>query len=190
MTVAAPTRTWDILGLIASLALCYAVMALAGIATAATVGTWFQSLNQPVFRPPDWLFAPVWFALYTLMAVAAWRVWRVGGISGARTALSLYGVQLGLNLVWSFLFFGFTMIGLAFVEILLLLVAVVATAVAFKRIDGWAAAMLVPYIAWVSFASLLNGSLWVLNCTTSSKSRSRSRSRRAATGRRRRARRA
>ena len=158
-----PSRTWDILGLIASLALCYAVMALAGIATAATVGTWFQSLNQPAFRPPDWLFAPVWFALYTLMAIAAWRVWRIAGFSGGRTALALYGVQLGLNLVWSFLFFGFTMIGLAFVEILILLAAVVATAAAFKRIDGWAAVMFVPYIAWVAFASLLNGSLWMLN---------------------------
>jgi len=138
-------------------------MVLAGIATAATVGTWYQGLNQPAFRPPDWLFAPVWFALYTLMAVAAWRVWRIAGFSEGRAALTLYGVQLGLNFLWSFLFFGFTMIGLAFAEILILLVAVVATAAAFKRIDGWAAAMLVPYIAWVSFASLLNGSLWVLN---------------------------
>lgn len=163
MTAHTQNRTRDMLGLIVSLALCYAVMAVAGIATAATVGTWFQALVQPSFRPPDWLFAPVWFVLYTLMGVAAWRVWRIAGFSGARTALTLYAVQLGLNFVWSFLFFSFKLIGPAFVEILVLLVTVVLTAIAFRRIDGWAAVMLVPYIAWVSFASLLNGSLWVLN---------------------------
>ena len=163
MTARTQNRTRDILGLIVSLALCYAVMAVAGIATAATVGTWFQALVQPSFRPPDWLFAPVWFVLYTLMGIAAWRVWRIAGFSGARRALTLYAVQLGLNFAWSFLFFSFKMIGPAFVEILVLLVAVILTAIAFRRIDGWAAAMFVPYIAWVSFASLLNGSLWVLN---------------------------
>ncbi|MGI9413658.1 MAG: TspO/MBR family protein [Hyphomicrobiales bacterium] len=157
------SRRTDLLGLAASLLLCYALMVIAGIATAASVGTWFQTLNQPPFRPPDWLFGPVWFVLYTLMGIAAWRVWRIAGFSGARPALTLYGVQLALNFAWSFLFFGFRMIGLAFAEILVLLALVIATAIAFHRIDGWAALMFVPYIAWVAFASLLNGSLWVLN---------------------------
>ena len=131
--------------------------------TSTSVGTWYQQLRKPSFNPPDWVFAPVWTTLYIAMAVAAWRVWRERGVQGARFELSLFATQLTLNLGWSILFFGLRQIGGALVEILILLAAIVATALAFRRIDGIAALLLVPYIAWVAFATLLTAALWWLN---------------------------
>jgi tryptophan-rich sensory protein len=97
------------------------------------------------------------------MAVAGWRIWRRAGFSQERQAFALYGVQLVLNLTWSFLFFGLQQIGLALLEILLLLVAIIATTIAFWRIDKIAGLLFVPYMLWVSFATVLNSSLWLLN---------------------------
>jgi tryptophan-rich sensory protein len=156
-------RTRDLAGLAAFLALCLGIGALGGWATAASVGTWYQTLAKPACNPPDWVFGPVWTVLYVTIALAGWRVWRRHGIAGARRGFTAYGAQLALNLAWSFLFFGARAIGLAFAEILLLLAAIVVNAVLFwrkDRIGGW---LLVPYAAWVAFASLLNGALWRLN---------------------------
>ena len=123
-------------------------------------GEWYAALNKPDWNPPAWLFGPVWTALYVGMAVAAWIVWRR---SHDMRAMGLYGIQLGLNAVWSPLFFGLKIPGLAFVEILLLLGAVIITASIFARHSRAAALLFAPYILWVSFAAFLNFTLWRLN---------------------------
>ena len=158
-----PPRTRQVLGLIALVALCLAVGAIGGAVTDTTVNTWYQTLRKPPFNPPNWIFAPVWTALYIAMAVAAWRVWRRHGLRGAPSAMILFAIQLALNLCWSILFFGFRQIGLALVEIGLLLAGIFATALAFWAKDRFAAYLLVPYAAWVSFATVLNAALWRLN---------------------------
>lgn len=139
-----------------------AVSALGGWATSASVNTWYPTLVKPAFNPPDWIFAPVWSALYLMIAVAGWRVWRRGG-GEARLALTVYAVQLALNLSWSFVFFGARLIGPALVVIAALLAAIVVNAALFWRLDRVAGALLVPYAAWVSFAAVLNAALWRLN---------------------------
>jgi tryptophan-rich sensory protein len=153
----------ELLVLGAFLLLCLGIGALGSIATARSVATWYQGLVKPTFNPPDWLFAPVWTALYVLIAVAGWRVWRRRGLSGARLEFAAYAAQLALNLAWSFIFFGQRMIGAALVEISVLLVAIAMNAVLFWRIDRLAGWLLAPYAAWVAFACLLNFALWQLN---------------------------
>ncbi len=157
------TRVGDLLGLGAFVALCLAISAIGGWVTADSVGTWYRTLQKPVFNPPDWVFAPVWTLLYLMIALAGWRVWRSRGLAGARAAMAAYAAQLALNLAWSFLFFGGRMIGIALVEIVLLLAAIVVNAVLFWRIDRLAGWLLAPYAAWVAFACMLNFALWRLN---------------------------
>ena len=148
----------------AALVVCIIVTFLApALGAWAMPGEWYAALRKPSWNPPSWLFGPVWTALYLMMATAAWLVWRRGGCSGQRRALTLYLVQLVLNAAWTPLFFGLKMPGIAFAEILLLLAAVVTTAFAFRRVNKAAGALLVPYIAWVSFAGFLNFTLWRLN---------------------------
>jgi tryptophan-rich sensory protein len=151
------------MALVAFIALCLAVAAVGGAVTATSVGTWYAGLAKPSFNPPDWLFGPVWTALYLMMAVAAWRVWRARGLADARAALGLWALQLALNLVWSFVFFGARMIGAALAEIVVLLLAILATLALFWRIDRAAGWLMVPYAAWVGFATLLTAALWRLN---------------------------
>ncbi len=129
----------------------------------AMPGEWYASLRKPSWIPPSWIFGPVWSALYLMMATAAWLVWRRGGWDIQRRPLVVYGVKLILNAAWPPLFFGLKMPGLAFAEILLLLAAIVLTALTFARVSRPAALLLVPYIAWVTFASILNFTLWRLN---------------------------
>lgn len=121
---------------------------------------WYEALNKPSWNPPPWVFGPVWTALYLGMAVAAWRVWQ---LPNARAPLGLFLAQLLLNAAWSPIFFGLHSPGAAFVEILCVLLTVIATGVAFYRRDRVAGLVFVPYVAWVSFASVLNGALWWLN---------------------------
>jgi benzodiazapine receptor len=148
----------------AALAVCLAVTFLApALGVWAMPGEWYASLRKPSWNPPSWIFGPVWTALYLMMATAAWLVWRRGGWAAQRRPLTLYLVQLALNAAWTPLFFGLKMPGLAFVEILLLLAAIVVTAFAFRRASLAAALLLVPYIAWISFAAFLNFTLWRLN---------------------------
>ena len=153
----------EVVGLVGFLAVCLAVSAVGGAITATSVDTWYPLLEKPPFNPPDWVFAPVWVALYILMGIAAWRVWRLRPREGVRTALVVFAVQLALNLAWSFLFFGLQRIDLALIEIEILLGAIVANMILFWRIDRWAGALLVPYLLWVLYAILLNFSLWLLN---------------------------
>lgn len=155
-------RARDAVALLGFVALCLAVAAAGGAVTATSVGTWYAGLAKPSFNPPDWVFGPVWTALYLMMAVAGWRVWRKRS-AGARLALGAWALQLALNLFSSLVFFGLRSIGAALAEIAVLLAAILATALLSWRIDRVAGALLVPYAAWVAFAALLNAALWRLN---------------------------
>lgn len=124
---------------------------------------WYDSLQKPDWNPPNWLFGPVWTTLYTMMAVAAWLVWKNRPLSESKLALGIFVIQLFLNGLWSQIFFGMQEVGWALAEIILLLVAIVATTYLFfqkERLAGW---LMIPYIAWVSFAAVLNGAIWWLN---------------------------
>ena len=157
-----PSPLHKITGLMLSLALAFGVAAIGGWVTAGSVSTWYPGLAKPSLNPPDWIFGPVWTALYALMAVAAWRVWWSLGTLRHR-ALAFYGVQLALNLLWSILFFGAHRIGWALIEIAILLAAIAATTIAFWRIDRLAGLSFTPYVAWVAFAGMLNAAIWRLN---------------------------
>ncbi len=153
----------DILGLVGFFIVCFAIAGIGGAVTAGSVDTWYRTLDKPSFTPPDWVFGPAWSILYAAMAVAAWRVWRRTGFTGGRTALTLFAVQLLLNAAWSILFFGGHYTGLALADILLLWLAIVATAFAFWRIDRVAGFLFVPYVLWVGYAAALNLTIWLLN---------------------------
>jgi tryptophan-rich sensory protein len=153
----------NLIALAGFVALCFAVAAAGGAATATSVETWYAGLAKPAFNPPDWVFGPVWTALYLMIAFAGWRVWRRRGKSGAWLALGVWGLQLFLNLSWSLVFFGARMIGAALAEIVVLLAAILVAAALFWRIDRVAGALLVPYAGWVGFATVLNAALWRLN---------------------------
>ncbi len=153
----------EFLGFAAFLALCLAASAVGGVATASSVGSWYPTLATPPFNPPNWIFAPVWTTLFFMMAIAGWRVWRRSGLRGARSALTLFALQLVLNMSWSIVFFGLRSIGAALIEILVLLLAILATTVVFWQRDRVAGMLFIPYIVWVSFATVLNAALWRLN---------------------------
>lgn len=142
---------------------CFAAAGLGSLATAAQVapGGWYASLDKPFFTPPSWLFGPVWTTLYLAMAVSGWLVWRKRGLAG--TAMALFFIQLALNTLWSILFFGLESPGLALIEIAVLWTAILLTIRAFGGISRPAALLLVPYLAWVTFATLLNAGIWLLN---------------------------
>lgn len=154
-------RRWFVL--LGFLLVTFVAAGIGGAATGSSVTTWYPTLHKPSWNPPGWVFGPVWSTLYVLMAVAAWRVSRHTEMPGRRHALAWYFGQLALNALWSCLFFGLRNPGLAFVEILVLWVALIVTLVKFARIDRLAAALWLPYLAWVSFASVLNGTVWWLN---------------------------
>jgi tryptophan-rich sensory protein len=142
------------------LLLCFAAASFGAL---FTPGDWYAALKKPAWNPPGWIFGPVWSALYTLMGVAAWLVWRRGGAAAQRRPLGLFLAQLALNATWSPLFFGLHQPGLAFAEIVLLWLAIAWTLTAFWPVHRTAACMLVPYLAWVSFAAALNFKLWRMN---------------------------
>ena len=148
-----------------SLVLCISIpLAVGGLAGFATrdeaKGGWYASLTKPAWTPPGYVFGPVWTILYVLMGVASWRVWRAGGRA---VPLALYAVQLALNLAWSLMFFKAHDLRWAMLDILALLGVLVATTSAFYRVDRTAGNMLVPYVAWVGFATALTGSLYLAN---------------------------
>lgn len=157
------THAAEIVGLVLFLALCLGIGALGAAVTATSVKTWYAALAKPSFNPPDGVFGPVWTVLYILMAIAAWRVWRVADREMVQGALTLFALQLALNLGWSVVFFGLERIGPAIAVVVVLDVAVVATALAFRPLDRIAALLLVPYMLWVGFATVLNIAIWRLN---------------------------
>jgi len=150
------------LGLAGWLLLTLAAAAVGAIAS-ADAGAFYQQLSRPPWAPPGWLFAPVWSALYLLIGIAAWLVWRERGLRGARTALSLFVIQLAANALWTWLFFAWREGTLAFIEILILWALIVATLVAFWRVRPLAGGLLLPYLAWVTFASALTFATWRMN---------------------------
>lgn len=144
--------------------ICNAVGLLASSVTLPAIDSWYANLNKPPFNPPNWLFGPVWTLLYTLMGISAGAIWHVGFEKrNVKHALSIFGIQLMLNGIWSFLFFGFQSPLLAFIEILFLLVAIIFTIIRFKDIKPWTGWLLLPYLAWVTFASILTLSIYILN---------------------------
>jgi benzodiazapine receptor len=149
--------------LILWLVLCFAVAGVSGSWTAREIPAWYRTLVRPSFAPPNWLFGPVWTLLYALMAVAAWRITLSAPSSLRTTALILFLLQLGLNFAWSLIFFRGHHIDWAFAEVLVLWAAILSTALTFARISAPAAWLMAPYLAWVSFAGLLNAAFWQLN---------------------------
>jgi benzodiazapine receptor len=152
----------QLMGLLGWLVVCFAAAAIGAVAS-TEAATFYQELVRPEWAPPAWLFAPVWTVLYVLMGIAAWLVWRGHGFKTARTALVLFIVQLGANALWSWVFFVWHQGGLAFAEVLLLWCLIVATAVSFRRLNPVAAGLLLPYLAWVTFAAALTFATWKLN---------------------------
>jgi tryptophan-rich sensory protein len=155
---AAPRGGWPALAVF--VAGCLAVGAVGGIVTASSVDTWYPGLNKPSWNPPDSVFGPVWTLLYVMIAVSAWIVWRRRGSVDIRAAMLLFALQLALNTGWSMIFFGLRQPGYAFLEIVLLWLSIAATIAAFARISKAAAWLLIPYLAWVSFATALNFAIW------------------------------
>ncbi|TFZ45264.1 tryptophan-rich sensory protein [Stenotrophomonas maltophilia] len=150
------------MGLLGWVAITFAAAAL-GAWASTSAASFYATLALPSWAPPASVFGPVWTLLYAMMAIAAWLVWRERGWRGARPALSLYLLQLAINALWSWLFFGWKLGALAFIDILVLMVMVCATIVAFARIRRMAALMLLPYLAWISFACALNFWVWQAN---------------------------
>lgn len=150
--------------LVLSIALAQLAGGLGTIFTIDAIPTWYAYLNKPFFNPPSYVFGPVWTILYTLIGISAYLVWRRHQFGKkARSFWHVYWAQLILNSLWSILFFGFKFTGLAFIEILAMWYFIVRTIQEGSKIDRWSAYLLYPYLAWVSFASLLNLSLWFLN---------------------------
>lgn len=155
-------RSTQGIGLLGWIAITFAAAAL-GAWASTSAASFYASLALPSWAPPARVFGAVWTLLYTMMAIAAWLVWRERGWRGARPALSLYLLQLAINALWSWLFFGWKFGALAFADILVLITLVCTTIVAFARIQRGAAVMLLPYLAWISFAAALNFSVWQAN---------------------------
>jgi translocator protein len=154
-------RKWLVLALL--LAAVFAISAIGASFTAPKTPGWYAGLNKPWFNPPSWVFGPVWTILYVLMAVAAWRVWLAPQSAERRAALVLFAVQIALNAIWSPVFFGLESPRIGLAVILALLIALAATVWRYFAVDRAAGWMMVPYLAWVAFAALLNGAISVLN---------------------------
>ncbi len=151
------------LTLIGCILLPLLVGAVSGFATASSITTWFVTLHKPFFNPPNYLFGPVWTCLYLLMGISFFRVVQ-SPVSELRTkAIRIFLVQLFLNFCWSFIFFKFQLLGVALVEILVMWIAILTMILTFKKLNATTAYLQVPYLLWVTFATVLNASLWWLN---------------------------
>jgi len=158
-------RLVDLIALAFFVALCLGIGALGAAVVATSVDTWYADLAKPPFTPPDHVFGPIWTVFYVLMAIAAWRVWRAADRDTRRGPLTLFALQLALTLGWTVVFFGLEKIGAAVATIVVLDVGVVVTTLAFRPIDRWAGLLMLPYLAWVAFATVLNIAIWRLNPT-------------------------
>lgn len=154
----------NVLKLIVAIGLSEFAGIIGAVFTTPSISTWYANIVRPEFSPPNWVFGPVWTTLYALMGIAAFLVWKKGlGRKDVKVALGIFVGQLVLNSLWSIIFFGLQSPGAAFIEIMVLWLAIVATIVTFAKISKPAAWLLVPYILWVSFAAFLNYSIWMLN---------------------------
>ncbi len=152
----------QVIGLAGWLLLSFAAAAIGALAS-VQAATFYQQLAQPSWAPPASVFGPVWSVLYALMGLAAWLVWREGGWQRRRGVLALFVVQLMVNALWSWLFFAWHHGALAFADIVLLWLLILATVIGFWRVKPLAGALLLPYLCWVSFAAVLNFAVWHLN---------------------------
>ena len=159
------SKKWgDIYKLIVSVVACQCAGLIGSAFTAKAIPTWYATLEKPVFTPPNWLFAPAWGTLYLLMGIAAFIIWRRGLVNiQVKRALLIFLVQLILNALWSVVFFGFQAPLYGFIVIVGLWIAILFTILEFSRISTAAMVLLLPYIIWVSFALVLNASIWILN---------------------------
>jgi len=150
--------------LIVSVIICQSAGIVGSIFTSPSIQTWYTTLQKSSFTPPNWLFFPVWLTLYALMGISLYLVWNKGlKNKRVKNSLSLFGIQLILNTVWSFLFFGLRSPLLALIEIVILWIAIAVTILKFYRVSRKAALLLLPYIIWVSVALTLNFYIWILN---------------------------
>ncbi|MFZ1535277.1 MAG: TspO/MBR family protein [Chitinophagaceae bacterium] len=150
--------------LIISIIIPVAIGATAGFFTATGVESWYQTINKPSWNPPGWIFAPVWTTLYVMMGIALFLVWKSNAREGLKkNANTFFAIQLILNFFWSFIFFDQQQPGWALVEIIIMWIAILLTIFAFAKVNKTAAWLLVPYISWVSFATILNYTIWKLN---------------------------
>jgi tryptophan-rich sensory protein len=153
----------DILKLVASIILCQLAGLLGSLFTTSAIPTWYVTLNKPSFTPPNWIFSPVWISLFILMGISLFFVWREQGHPKLKIALVFFFIQLILNILWSAAFFGIRSPLLGLIDIVLLWVAILLTIQNFVKVSKFAGLILLPYFLWVSFATLLNFSLWFLN---------------------------
>lgn len=160
--MSAHTGYRDIVGFAGWLVVAFIAAAI-GARGSVEAASFYDQLVQPAWAPPPWVFGPVWTALYTLMAIAAWLVWRTAKSEGVGIALTLFVVQLALNALWSWLFFAWQLGAVAFAEVVLLWMLVLATAAAFWRVRPLSGLLLIPYLLWVGFAAALNFVLWQQN---------------------------
>ncbi|MBI2613185.1 MAG: tryptophan-rich sensory protein [Candidatus Levybacteria bacterium] len=154
----------SILKLIFSIAICQSAGLIGSVFTISSIESWYSFLNQPSFRPPNWLFGPVWTILYTLMGISLYWIWTKGTKKKeVRDALKLFAVHLVFNATWSIVFFGMHNIPLSLINIVILWIFIVITMAKFYKIDKKASLILLPYLAWVSFAAILNYNIFLLN---------------------------
>ena len=155
---------YKLLRYLLSIGVCFLAGGIGTLFTVSAIPTWYAFLNKPAFSPPNWLFGPAWTTLYTLMGISLAMVWRKGlKTRKVRDAIYLFGVQLALNAIWSPVFFGAKNLFLALIIIVFMWVFILKTILAFGKINKTASYLLYPYIAWVSFATILNFSVWILN---------------------------
>ena len=157
------TRPRTTMALVGWLALCFAIGGLGSIFALRAIPGWYAALVKPPLNPPDHVFGPVWTVLYTLMAISAWIAWKTRPSSCRRRGLRLFLVQLGLNFLWPWIFFGTHQMLTAFVDLVALWVAILLTILTFRKMSHTAAWLLAPYLAWVTFAGYLNIAIWRLN---------------------------
>jgi len=153
----------DIIKLVASVILCQIAGFLGSLFTTPAIPTWYKTLNKPFFTPPNWIFSPVWISLFILMGISLFFVWRRTDHPKFKISFIFFFVQLILNILWSIAFFGLQSPLLGLVDIILLWIAILLTLQIFLKISKFAGVLLIPYLLWVSFATLLNFSLWILN---------------------------
>lgn len=149
--------------LIISIVATVGIGSLGGIFTIAEIPNWYAGLNKPSFNPPNWLFGPVWTSLYTMMGIAFYLIWKQPATDTRKKAIQIFIIQFVLNFFWSIIFFSLHSIGAALIEIIVMWIFILLTIIQFSKLSKPAAWLLVPYIAWVSFATLLTASIWKLN---------------------------
>jgi benzodiazapine receptor len=153
-----------ILKLVISIIASFAAGGVGSLFTFKAIPTWYLGLKKPSYTPPNWVFGPVWTTLYILMGISAFLVWQNGlDTSGAMLAFTLFWIQLTLNDLWPIIFFGIKSKGGGVITIIVLWLLILATMISSFQISGWAGALLIPYIVWVSIASYLNIGIWLLN---------------------------